>query len=144
MSSPIHPVAAEPMLDYGEAPLLKRKDIQFTLTGGAEKVRTIVAWDRERVGHICIIIINVTILSPQIKAKGNVFLTTHRVIFMGNKRGELCEMNLIDISNEKFNQPLFGANSISGTIPPAKKWKMTFNMFLRLTSEIKRKNLKEM
>ena len=38
MSSPIHPVAAEPMLDYGESPLLKRKNIHFSLTGGNDKV----------------------------------------------------------------------------------------------------------
>mmetsp|Transcript_67411 Transcript_67411/g.185851 ORF Transcript_67411/g.185851 Transcript_67411/m.185851 type:complete len:465 (+) Transcript_67411:10-1404(+) len=86
----------------GETPLLKRKDIHFSLTGGNDKI----------------------------KAKGNVFLTTNRVIFLGNKNGEACEMKLTDIRNEKFNQPLFGANNISGTLevpPTVQKWKLTFN-----------------
>ena len=61
-------------------------------------------------------LITPSIFCFQVKAKGNVFLTTNRIIFLGNKKGEVCEMKLIDIRNEKFNQPLFGANNISGTL----------------------------
>lgn len=46
---------------------------------------------------------------------------------MGSKKGAVCEMKLLDIRDEKFNQPLFGANNISGAYPPAQKWKLTFN-----------------
>lgn len=55
------------------------------------------------------------------KGKGKLYLTTVRLVFVSEKPGS--QMNSFDVpidllSLEKFNQPIFGANYISGRVMP--------------------------
>lgn len=65
------------------------------------------------------------------KGQGSIFLTTKRLIFV--PKGRLVspfEVGLKGITNEQFNQPVFGANSISGVSQEALgvpvRWNFTF------------------
>ncbi|KAF1322450.1 hypothetical protein FI667_g11175, partial [Globisporangium splendens] len=62
------------------------------------------------------------------KGKGRVYCTTQRIIFVAEKGSmqhglffEAFEIPLVDMTDEKFNQPIFGACSISGVVKPNQK-----------------------
>lgn len=128
----------EPLLHRGERPLLRRSDIHMTASGPG---------------------------LPKSKAKstGTVFLTTQRLVFMPKKASDpQMDIELGGISAEKFNQPIFGANSISGTASSCSfmangishptsmvKWKFAFfsggvgtflNVFLRILAFVRQDN----
>ena len=54
------------------------------------------------------------------KGKGKLFLTTVRMVFVNEKNNDMISFDVpIDLmTNEKFNQPIFGANYISGKVSP--------------------------
>ncbi|OMJ86965.1 hypothetical protein SteCoe_11438 [Stentor coeruleus] len=54
------------------------------------------------------------------KGKGRLYLTTIRLVFVNEKRSNISSFDIpIDLmSHEKFNQPIFGANYISGSVKP--------------------------
>lgn len=54
------------------------------------------------------------------KGKGNLYLTTIRLVFINDKPNSMMSFDIpIDlVTHEKFNQPIFGANYISGTVQP--------------------------
>lgn len=84
--------------------------------------------------------------SNKLKSKGVVYLSTKRIVFVAipaaRSRFQSFEAPLTSISGEKFNQPIFGANNLSGVattnrLPHPAKFKITFNAggvgtFLRL------------
>ena len=45
-------------------------------------------------------------------------MSTIRMVFINNSGGDMqaFDLPMANISNEKFNQPIFGANNISGTV----------------------------
>lgn len=54
------------------------------------------------------------------KGKGRLYLTTIRLVFVSEKSSSMSSFDIpIDLmSHEKFNQPIFGANYISGSVKP--------------------------
>ncbi|POM80220.1 Hypothetical protein PHPALM_1974 [Phytophthora palmivora] len=94
------------------------------------------------------------------KGKGRIYCTTQRIIFVAEKgitqNGcyfEAFEIPLVEMTDEKFNQPIFGACSISGLVVASGgggnfSWKITFAnggtgvvlpVFLRLMEKRKKK-----
>ncbi|ETI44586.1 hypothetical protein F441_10644 [Phytophthora nicotianae CJ01A1] len=96
------------------------------------------------------------------KSKGRIYCTTQRIIFVAEKgvtqHGcffEAFEIPLVKMTDEKFNQPIFGACSISGLVAANEdigggnfSWKVTFAnggtgivlpVFLRLMEKRKKK-----
>uniref|UniRef100_K3X0E3 GRAM domain-containing protein n=1 Tax=Globisporangium ultimum (strain ATCC 200006 / CBS 805.95 / DAOM BR144) TaxID=431595 RepID=K3X0E3_GLOUD len=74
------------------------------------------------------------------KGKGRVYCTTQRIIFVAERGSmqhglffEAFEIPLMDMTDEKFNQPIFGACSISGVVKPRNdesapfSWKIIFD-----------------
>lgn len=63
---------------------------------------------------------------PILKGSGSLILTTIRMVFVNNKKVplgdnmyfEAFDLPLTTLSDEKFNQPIFGANNLSGTVEP--------------------------
>jgi hypothetical protein len=63
---------------------------------------------------------------PELSASGQLVLTTQRIVFVPTKKQALgggmffesFELPLTSMSNEKFNQPIFGANNLTGTVQP--------------------------
>ena len=63
---------------------------------------------------------------PTLKASGHIVLSTLRIVFVCSKRVPLgqdsyfesFDFPMTSLSNEKFNQPIFGANNLSGTVQP--------------------------
>ena len=63
---------------------------------------------------------------PKLKGKGAIFLTTLRIVFvsadkpaLGNGlRFEAFDFPLSTLSGESFNQPIFGANNLTGVVQP--------------------------
>ena len=59
-------------------------------------------------------------------AKGTMFLTSHSLFFVANQPKMVNGLNFASfrlpirsLYEEKFNQPIFGANNLSGKCPPA-------------------------
>ena len=50
--------------------------------------------------------------------QGELHVSTIRMVFINNSGGDMqaFDLPMANISNEKFNQPIFGANNISGTV----------------------------
>ncbi|CEG35111.1 WW domain binding protein WBP-2, contains GRAM domain [Plasmopara halstedii] len=95
--------------------------------------------------------------------KGRIYCTTQRIIFVADKSSmkngcsfDAFEIPLVKMSEEKFNQPIFGACSISGFVASSGDgedigkivWKITFSnggtgivlpVFLRLLEKRKRR-----
>jgi len=120
----------EPLLRRGERPLLRRMDIHMAASGpGVPRGKT--------------------------KATGTLFLTTQRLMFMPKKQSDRqLDIELQGILTNKFNQPVFGANNISGTAlsqgadgaEGTVKWKFAFysggvgtflNVFLRMLAFVR-------
>jgi len=69
--------------------------------------------------------------------KGDLYLSTLRLVFVSRGSGSLqgFDMPLATLQNESFNQPIFGANNLSGSSPPLEgtgltetiKWALYFN-----------------
>ncbi|KAF4322220.1 hypothetical protein BBO99_00002834 [Phytophthora kernoviae] len=102
------------------------------------------------------------------KGKGRIYCTTQRIIFVAEKGAtqngfffEAFEIPLVKMTDEKFNQPIFGACSISGLVAPSSEsdgssnfaWKVTFAnggtgvvlpVFLRLMEKRKKKETIDM
>jgi len=63
---------------------------------------------------------------PILKGSGNLILTTLRMVFVVAKKVplgdnmffEAFDLPLTTLSGEKFNQPIFGANNLTGTVQP--------------------------
>ncbi|DBA04903.1 TPA: hypothetical protein N0F65_006905 [Lagenidium giganteum] len=103
------------------------------------------------------------------KGKGRVYCTTQRIIFVAEKGSmqnglffEAFEIPLQNMMDEKFNQPIFGACSISGVVIPTEgddspgskfQWKIIFDnggtgvvlpVFLKLLEKRKRQEIIDM
>jgi hypothetical protein len=63
---------------------------------------------------------------PVLKGAGSLILTTIRMVFVNSKKVPLGEnmffeafdLPLTTLRDEKFNQPIFGANNLTGTVEP--------------------------
>ena len=101
--------------------------------------------------------IHFTAKSGRVKAEGsgNLFLSTLRMVFVADK-GHHFDMPLATMHDEKFNQPIFGANNMTGQSPPLDleqdaehyKWCISFRnggvgtflpFFFRLLEEMRRR-----
>ena len=51
-------------------------------------------------------------------AQGELHVSTIRMVFINHSGGDMqaFDLPMANITNEKFNQPIFGANNISGTV----------------------------
>jgi hypothetical protein len=95
------------------------------------------------------------------EGRGNLYLSTLRIVFVA-QRGGSCEsfdLPLGTMHNERFNQPIFGANNMTGTSEPLPggltdeiKWTLTFKeggvgtflpLFFRLVQEMRRRMAQE-
>ena len=77
----------------GEMIMLSRAGIEFTAKSGAHKFH----------------------------AHGDLYVTTLRVVFVASRASgsfQAFDLPLATMRSEKFNQPIFGANNLSGTTPP--------------------------
>ena len=64
-----------------------------------------------------------------LSSRGELFLTTQRMIFVPKKtNAEPLELELSHVTGERFNQPIFGVNNISGALtgPISLQWKCSF------------------
>lgn len=94
--------------------------------------------------------------STKFDARGDLYLSTLRVVFVGSPRSSISgfDMPLATMQNEKFNQPIFGANNMTGVSPPLEgggltediKWCLSFKdggvgtflpLFFRLLMEMR-------
>jgi len=94
--------------------------------------------------------------SHKFEGKGDLYLSTLRLVFVGKPNGRLSgfDIPIATLVNESFNQPIFGANNLTGTSPPLDgtgleadiKWGIYFNnggvgtflpLFFRLLSEMR-------
>ncbi|GAB9471570.1 hypothetical protein Gpo141_00008776 [Globisporangium polare] len=100
------------------------------------------------------------------KGKGRVYCTTQRIIFVAEKGSmqhglffEAFEIPLAEMTDEKFNQPIFGACSISGLVASSDgsgeklTWKIIFDnggtgvvlpVFLKLLEKRKKQEIIDM
>ncbi|KGN59776.1 uncharacterized protein LOC101208147 [Cucumis sativus] len=59
--------------------------------------------------------------SDRVKAKGTIYLSNVRMVFVSNKPDPVFtafDMPLLYVRDEKFNQPIFFCNNISGLVEP--------------------------
>ena len=96
------------------------------------------------------------------KGKGELHVSTIRMVFIKDSASadfSAFDMPMANISNEKFNQPIFGANNMTGTSEPLPggltdeiKWTLTFKeggvgtflpLFFRLVHEMRRRMAQE-
>uniref|UniRef100_A0A7S4BCM4 GRAM domain-containing protein n=2 Tax=Chrysotila carterae TaxID=13221 RepID=A0A7S4BCM4_CHRCT len=94
--------------------------------------------------------------SLKFEGKGQLYLSTLRMIFVSDGRGSMnaFDLPLATMRDEAFNQPIFGANNLTGTSAPLDgsschediKWKLAFNeggvgtflpLFFRLLTEMR-------
>jgi len=85
---------------------------------------------------------------------GTLFLSTLRMVFVSDRSETSFDMPLATLLDEKFNQPIFGANNLTGASPPLDiaqesgnyKWCIKFNnggvgtflpFFFRLLQEMR-------
>lgn len=59
----------------------------------------------------------------KLKGKGSCILTTNRIVLLNEKGGSKDTLKAFDLPlalmfNESFEQPIFGANYIKGTVKP--------------------------
>ena len=54
----------------------------------------------------------------RVNLQGELHVSTIRMVFVNNSGGDMqaFDLPMANITNEKFNQPIFGANNISGTV----------------------------
>ena len=60
---------------------------------------------------------------PTTLAQGELHVSTIRMVFVSNSGGDMqaFDLPMANITNEKFNQPIFGANNISGTVAAVRR-----------------------
>ena len=92
--------------------------------------------------------------SSKVDGNGSLFLSTLRMVFVSDRGGGGFDMPLATLYEEKFNQPIFGANNMTGLSPPltlpegspAYKWCISFKnggvgtflpFFFRLLQEMR-------
>ena len=90
----------------------------------------------------------------KVDGSGTLYLSTLRMVFVGDRAGCAFDMPLATLGEEKFNQPIFGANNMTGVSPPLDlpegspdyKWCIKFNnggvgtflpFFFRLLAEMR-------
>ena len=54
----------------------------------------------------------------KVDGSGTLYLSTLRMVFVGDRAGCAFDMPLATLYGEKFNQPIFGANNMTGKSPP--------------------------
>ena len=82
-----------PALMEGEALALHRRGISFTAKSGSTKV----------------------------SGSGDLYVSTLRLVFVASRAGAglaAFDVPLATLAEESFNQPIFGANNLTGTSPP--------------------------
>ena len=54
----------------------------------------------------------------RVDLQGELHVSTIRMVFINHSGGDMqaFDLPMANITNEKFNQPIFGANNISGTV----------------------------
>lgn len=88
-------------------------------------------------------------------SSGVLYLTTLRMVYVGEGDGKSFDMPLATVAAEKFNQPIFGANNMTGESPPLDnatadnwKWCISFRnggvgtflpFFFRLLTEMRQR-----
>ena len=90
-------------------------------------------------------------------ASGDLYLSTLRLVFVSKSGTGLqgFDIPMATISEESFNQPIFGANNLTGTSPPLNSdltepitWRLGFNnggvgtflpLYFRILSEMRRR-----
>jgi len=95
--------------------------------------------------------------SLKFDGRGDLYLSTLRVVFVSGGSGvEAFDLPLATLQNERFNQPIFGANNMSGTNAPLPgggltddiKWTLAFKdggvgtflpLFFRLLQEMRQR-----
>jgi len=92
------------------------------------------------------------------EGSGDLYLSTLRLVFVNKGNGSLdgFDLPIATLIEESFNQPIFGANNLTGSSPPLDgsglsdsiKWKVTFNnggvgtflpLFFRLLNEMRQR-----
>ena len=96
-------------------------------------------------------------------ASGDLYLSTLRMVFVTSEPGSSIQgfdLPIATLTSESFNQPIFGANNLTGTSPPLEggdltepiKWRLAFNnggvgtflpLFFRILSEMRRRMLQQ-
>jgi len=90
--------------------------------------------------------------------RGDLYLSTLRLVFVSKGNGGMqgFDLPLATLVNESFNQPIFGANNLTGNSPPLEgtaleediKWCISFNnggvgtflpLFFRLVTEMRQR-----
>jgi hypothetical protein len=96
--------------------------------------------------------------SRKCEGRGDLFLSTLRIVFVARRGGsiEAFDLPLATMRSERFNQPIFGANNMSGANEPLPggglseeiKWTLTFKdggvgtflpLFFRLLQEMRQR-----
>jgi len=95
--------------------------------------------------------------NQKVEGSGTLFLSTLRMVFVvdGNRALTGFDIPLATLENEKFNQPIFGANNLTGDSPPLDaadgekyKWCLSFRnggvgtflpFFFRLLTEMRQR-----
>lgn len=125
---PLTAAGQQPVPMNGEIFMLSRSGISFTAKSGRYKF----------------------------DAKGDLYLSTLRLVFVskGNRDFQGFDIPIATLAEESFNQPIFGANNLSGASPPLEgtgltetiKWCIYFNnggvgtflpLFFRILSEMR-------
>ena len=55
---------------------------------------------------------------PKVEGSGTIYLSTLRMVFVSDRASSSFDVPLATLYSEKFNQPIFGANNLTGTSPP--------------------------
>lgn len=96
--------------------------------------------------------------SQKFDGSGDLYLSTLRLVFVnkGSAGIDGFDLPIATLVNESFNQPIFGANNLTGASPPLDgsglpdtiKWKISFNnggvgtflpLFFRLLNEMRQR-----
>jgi len=96
--------------------------------------------------------------SQKFDGSGDLYLSTLRLVFVNKGNGALdgFDIPMATLVEESFNQPIFGANNLTGSSPPLDgsglagtiKWKVSFNnggvgtflpLFFRLLNEMRQR-----
>lgn len=67
--------------------------------------------------------------------QGELHVSTIRMVFINHNGGDMqaFDLPMANITDEKFNQPIFGANNISGTVAAVRAVHGRFILLLRIT-----------
>mmetsp|Transcript_51402 Transcript_51402/g.116898 ORF Transcript_51402/g.116898 Transcript_51402/m.116898 type:complete len:223 (-) Transcript_51402:300-968(-) len=91
--------SGQALLEDGEQSLLQRSGVQSRLSGMS----------------LCCASGGTSGFKTKVE-KGTLYLTTRRILFVAKKNQRILSLRFSDIFKERFNQPIFGCNNISGRV----------------------------